>query len=53
MNSPEAFQKWIELFNSELEKMGLEPINASSAAAGWNAANAWRDGELFDDECGE
>nr|UWI41094.1 MAG: hypothetical protein [Bacteriophage sp.] len=50
MTSGEAFQKWFQLFNAELEKLGMNKIDAQSAAAAWNAANSWSDGNLFDDE---
>lgn len=50
MTSGEAFQKWFQLFNAELEKLGMNRIDAQSAAAAWNAANSWRDGDLFDVE---
>lgn len=51
MTSGEAFQKWFQLFNAELEKLGMNRIDAqSAAAAAWNAANSWRNGDLFDDE---
>lgn len=50
MTSGEAFQKWFQAFNSELEKLGVNAIDAQGAAAGWNAANSWRDNDLFDDE---
>lgn len=50
MTSGEAFQKWFQLFNAELEKLGMNRIDAQSAAAAWNATNSWRDGDLFDAE---
>lgn len=50
MTSREAFQKWFQLFNAELEKLGIDSIDAHSAAVAWNAANSWRDCELFDEE---
>lgn len=50
MTSGEAFQKWFQLFNAELEKLGMNKIDVQSAAAAWNSANSWRDGDLFDTE---
>lgn len=53
MTSREAFLKWFEIFNHELIELGVGEINAHSAAVAWNAANKWRDGDLFDEEDGE
>ena len=50
MTSGEAFQKWFQLFNAELEKLGMNKIDVQSAAVACNAANSWRDGDLFDAE---
>lgn len=50
MTSGEVFQKWFQLFNAELEKLGMNRIDVQSAAAAWNADNSWRDGDLFDAE---
>lgn len=50
MTSREAFQKWFQLFNAELERLGMNKIDAQSAAVAWNAANSWRDGDLLDAE---
>lgn len=43
MTSREAFQKWFRLFNAELERLGMNKIDAQSAAVAWNAANSWRE----------